>query len=130
LGAPRESSSDEPRSLLVCNLHSDVTEQELHAIFLPFGPICTAQVCRDRSTINHSQGYGFVNFEHHHDAENALAALNFSELMGKPMFIMWGQDMTIKVLARHNESSSSDRQVIDQTESIEQSWGRRLEILN
>ncbi len=128
---PRENSSDEPRSLLVSNLHSDVTEQELHAVFLPFGPICTVQVCRDRT--NHSRGYAFVTFQCRHDAENALATLNFSELMGKLMFIMWGQDMTIKVLAKHSENSShdrhdssSDRQEIARTEPTEQSRGRRL----
>lgn len=129
---PRENSSEEPRPLLVSNLHSDVTEQELHAVFLPFGPIYTVQVCRDRRT-NHSHGYAFVTFQCRHDAENALAILNFSELMGKLMFIMWGQDMTINVLTKHSENSSndrhdssSDRQEIAWAESTEQSQGRRL----
>ncbi|KAI2656753.1 polyadenylate-binding 1-like 2 [Labeo rohita] len=129
---PRVSSSYELRSLLVNNLHSDVTEEELRAVFLPFGSICTTKVCRDTST-NRSHGYGFVTFEHRHNAENALAAMNFSELMGKPMFVMWGQDMTIKVLEKHSNSSfhdrhesSNGRQETDQTEPPEQSRGRRL----
>ncbi|KAK2891278.1 hypothetical protein Q8A67_013921 [Cirrhinus molitorella] len=121
----RESSSHELRSLLVSNLHSDVTEKELHALFLPFGSICKAQVCRDRST-SRSCGYGFVTFEHRHDAEKALAAMNFSEVMCKPMVIMWGQEMTIKALEKHNKSSSQDRQEMVQNEPNEQSRGRKL----
>uniref|UniRef100_A0A673L976 RRM domain-containing protein n=1 Tax=Sinocyclocheilus rhinocerous TaxID=307959 RepID=A0A673L976_9TELE len=119
-------------SLLINDLHSDVTEQVLHTIFQPFGPIRSVKVCRGRRT-NRSRGNGFVTFEQRHDAENALVALNFLELMGKPVRIPWAQSSWAnrclswgaKTL-RHNESSSSDRQVIDWTESIERSWGRRL----
>uniref|UniRef100_A0A671LNR4 RRM domain-containing protein n=1 Tax=Sinocyclocheilus anshuiensis TaxID=1608454 RepID=A0A671LNR4_9TELE len=89
---PRENSSDEPRSLLVRNLHSDVTEQELHAVFLPFGPICTVQVCRDRRT-NHSRGYAFVTFECRHDAENALST---------EFFRAYGQTDVYHVGPRHD----------------------------
>ncbi|KAK9962981.1 hypothetical protein ABG768_006213 [Culter alburnus] len=124
---PRESINEATRSLLVSNLKSNVTEQELRAMFLPFGPICTVQVCRDRRT-NLSRGYGFVTFKHRCDAEDAIVALNFSELSGQPVHIHWGQDSTIKVLARGKESSSRYWHVEEkaQTEPIEQSWGRRL----
>uniref|UniRef100_A0A8C2KAL5 RRM domain-containing protein n=1 Tax=Cyprinus carpio TaxID=7962 RepID=A0A8C2KAL5_CYPCA len=80
----KESSSNPPVSLTVNELHPNVTEQELHAIFFPFCPICTVKVCRDIRN-NLSRGYGFVTFECRHDAEKALKTLKFSELMGKPM---------------------------------------------
>uniref|UniRef100_A0A671TC65 RRM domain-containing protein n=1 Tax=Sinocyclocheilus anshuiensis TaxID=1608454 RepID=A0A671TC65_9TELE len=76
--------------MAVADLHPDVTEQLLHAIFSPFGPICSVRVT------NLSRGYGFVIFKRRHDAEKALKALTFSELMGKPMNIMWAKDMTVK----------------------------------
>uniref|UniRef100_A0A672NLP0 RRM domain-containing protein n=1 Tax=Sinocyclocheilus grahami TaxID=75366 RepID=A0A672NLP0_SINGR len=71
-------------SLLVNDLHSDVTEQVLHTIFQPFGPIRSVKVCRSRRT-DRSRDNGFGTFEQHHDAENALVALNYLELMGKPV---------------------------------------------
>uniref|UniRef100_A0A671KG52 RRM domain-containing protein n=1 Tax=Sinocyclocheilus anshuiensis TaxID=1608454 RepID=A0A671KG52_9TELE len=102
----KESSSNPPVSLIVNELHPNVTAQELHAIFFPFGPMCTVKVYRDKRT-NLSHGYGFVTFECRHDAEKAPKALKFSELMGKPMNIMWGEDTTIKVLARDDERGFS-----------------------
>lgn len=47
-------------------------------------------------------------FEHRRDAENALVALNYSDL--KPALIMRGQDM-IKILAMSKLSSYHDRHV-------------------
>ncbi|XP_058635794.1 polyadenylate-binding protein 1-like [Onychostoma macrolepis] len=81
---------DQSGPLFVGNLHQHVTEQVLLSAFLPFGPICFVQVCRDRAT-NFSRGFGFVTFAHCHNAENALDSLIFSELLGKPMQIMWAQ---------------------------------------
>ncbi len=87
---------DQSGPLFVGNLHPHVTEQVLLSIFLPFGPICFVQVCRDRTT-NLSRGFGFVTFAHRHNAENALDTLIFSELLGKPMRIMWVQhDSTLR----------------------------------
>lgn len=124
---PSESISDTSRSLLVSNLKSNVTEQDLHAMFLPFGPLSTVQVCRDRRT-NLSRGYGFVTFRRRCDAESAIENLNFSEFLGQPVYIHWGQDMTINVLARGKESRSYNWHVeeMDRNKPVEQSWGRRL----
>lgn len=111
--------------MLVNNLHPDVTERVLHTICQPFGPL-SVYVCRDTIT-NRSRGYGCVTFEHR-DPENALEALQCSDLMGKPVRIMRGQDMTNKILARGKESSSHGRyaEEIDWTKLIEQSQGKRL----
>ncbi len=87
---------DQLGPLFVGNLHPRVTEQVLLSAFLPFGPICFVQVCRDRTT-NLSRGFGFVTFAHRHNAESALDTLIFSELVGKPMQIMWAQhDSTLR----------------------------------
>ncbi|KAL1256002.1 hypothetical protein QQF64_014063 [Cirrhinus molitorella] len=87
---------DQSGPLFVGNLHPNVTEQVLLSIFLPFGPICFVQVCREKAT-NLSRGFGFVTFEHRHNAENARDTLIFSELLGKQMRIMWAQyDSTLR----------------------------------
>uniref|UniRef100_A0A672T4B4 RRM domain-containing protein n=1 Tax=Sinocyclocheilus grahami TaxID=75366 RepID=A0A672T4B4_SINGR len=88
LGEGSQEPNDHGSSLLVSDLHPDVTEQLLHAILSPFGPICSVRVCRNTIT-SRSRGYGFVTFEHRQHAENALEALNILELMGKPMRITW-----------------------------------------
>lgn len=79
-----------------------MTEQLLHAIFSPVGAICSVRVCRNTIT-NWSRGYGFVTLEQTPPACRKyprLEALNFLELMSRPMCITWAQDMTINVLAR------------------------------
>ncbi|KAK2887007.1 hypothetical protein Q8A67_015235 [Cirrhinus molitorella] len=87
---------DQSGPLFVGNLHPNVTESVLLSTFLPFGPICFVQVCRNKAT-NLSRGFGFVTFEHRHNAENALDTLIFSELLGKQMRIMWAQhDSTLR----------------------------------
>ncbi|XP_073707922.1 uncharacterized protein [Garra rufa] len=87
---------DQSGPLFVGNLHPNVTEQVLLSTFLPFGPICFVQVCRNSAT-NLSRGFGFVTFAHRYNAENALDTLIFSELLGKPMRIMWAQpDSTLR----------------------------------
>ncbi|KAK2900787.1 hypothetical protein Q8A67_008902 [Cirrhinus molitorella] len=87
---------DQSGPLFVGNLHPNVTEKVLLSTFLPFGPICFVQVCRDKAT-NLSRGFGFVTFAHRHNAENALDTLIFSELWGQPMRIMWAQhDSTLR----------------------------------
>lgn len=99
IGQPKDQGS----SLLVNNLHPDATEKLLHTIYHPFGPL-SVYVCRNTIT-NRSRGYGCGTFEHH-DTENALEALKCSDLMGKPVRIMRGQDMTNKILGRDKESFS------------------------
>uniref|UniRef100_A0A673L577 RRM domain-containing protein n=1 Tax=Sinocyclocheilus rhinocerous TaxID=307959 RepID=A0A673L577_9TELE len=82
---PKESSSHAPRSLLVSNLMTCVSKEELLEVFIPFGPISTVHVCRNELT-KVSRGFGFITFKQRRDAESALEALNFSELFGKKVF--------------------------------------------
>lgn len=81
---------DQSGPLFVGNLHPRVTEQVLLSIFLPFGPVCFVKVCRDRAT-HLPRGFGFVTFAHRHDAQNALNAMIFSELLSTPMQIKWAK---------------------------------------
>lgn len=56
-----------------------------------YGPIASIRVCRDAVT-RRSLGYAYVNYNGAVDAgaaERAIDQLNFTELSGKAMRIMW-----------------------------------------
>lgn len=67
----------------------DVTDDELGTMFGKFGPITSAVVSRDNE--GKSRGFGFVNFEDHDDAYNAVEALNETELHGQQLYVSRAQ---------------------------------------
>ncbi|KAM3180477.1 hypothetical protein ACTXT7_016213 [Hymenolepis weldensis] len=75
-------------SLYVGDLHPAVTDSVLFSMFADVGKVLSARVCRDVADQS-SFGYGFVNFENLQDAERAIEQLNYVDLMGRPMRIMW-----------------------------------------
>ena len=77
-------------SLYVGDLHPDVSEAILFEKFTQCGPVLSIRVCRDLVT-RRSLGYAYVNFQNPGDAERALDSMNFEELNGIPMRIMWTQ---------------------------------------
>lgn len=77
-------------SLYVGDLHADITESQLYEVFKQLGAIASIRVCRDTVT-RRSLGYAYVNFHNVQDAERALDLLNYKELKGRAMRIMWSQ---------------------------------------
>jgi polyadenylate-binding protein len=67
-----------------------VTEAQLFERFSTSGPVLSIRVCRDQIT-KQSLGYAYVNFQQPADAERALDTMNFDNLSGRPMRIMWSQ---------------------------------------
>lgn len=77
-------------TLYVGDLPPEIEEFHLFEKFGSVGPIVSIRVCRDLITKN-SLGYAYVNFQNPSDAERVLDTMNFDNIMGKPVRIMWSQ---------------------------------------
>ncbi|XP_004712201.1 polyadenylate-binding protein 4-like [Echinops telfairi] len=77
-------------SLYVGDLHADVTEDLLFRKFSTVGPVLSIRICRDLVT-RRSLGYAYVNFLLLADAQKALDTMNFDEIKGKSIRLMWSQ---------------------------------------
>lgn len=73
-----------PAKLFVGGLSWETTTQELQIAFSNFGRVTDAAVICDRST-GRSRGFGFVTFEKHVDADEAIKQMDGRELDGRPL---------------------------------------------
>ncbi|KZZ98585.1 RNA splicing factor Pad-1 [Moelleriella libera RCEF 2490] len=90
-----ESSGGHPNSipfhrLYVGNIHFNVTEQDLQAVFEPFGELEYVQLQKDDN--GRSRGYGFVQFRDAGQAREALEKMNGFDLAGRPIRVGLGND--------------------------------------
>jgi RNA recognition motif-containing protein len=70
----------------VGSLPWSVNDEELKETFEKHGTVVSAKVIEDRET-RRSRGFGFVEMESSSDAENAMKALNDSELNGRNIVV-------------------------------------------
>ncbi|KAF3618550.1 Polyadenylate-binding protein 3 [Capsicum annuum] len=75
-------------SLYVGDLDTSVDEGQLYEVFNQVAPVVSVRVCRDQSR-RASLGYAYVNFTSPQDAATARELLNFTQVNGKPMRIMF-----------------------------------------
>ncbi|KAJ2891004.1 hypothetical protein GGI21_002252 [Coemansia aciculifera] len=73
--------------LFVSGLDPEVTEQTLHAAFIPFGEIVQVTLPPDPSSSNKHRGFGFVEFEEEGDAKEAIANMHDAELFGRTITV-------------------------------------------
>ncbi|KAK2600178.1 Phosphatidylinositol-3-phosphatase SAC1 [Conoideocrella luteorostrata] len=90
-----ESTGNHPNSipfhrLYVGNIHFNVTEQDLQAVFEPFGLLEYVQLQKDDN--GRSRGYGFVQFRDAVQAREALEKMNGFDLAGRPIRVGLGND--------------------------------------
>ncbi|MFM8271612.1 MAG: RNA recognition motif domain-containing protein [Gemmata sp.] len=73
-------------NIYVGNLPWSTTDDELSAMFQPFGTVTRAQVVMDRET-GRSRGFGFVEMANDTEAQAAIAALNNQAVNGRPLTV-------------------------------------------
>ncbi|XP_045151429.1 polyadenylate-binding protein 1-like [Echinops telfairi] len=84
-------------NVYVKNLPGDVDEQGLRDLFSQFGKMLSVKVMRDDS--GQSRGFGFINFEKHEEAEQAVKMVHGKEVSGQVLYAGRAQ----KRIERHNE---------------------------
>ncbi|HTQ85462.1 MAG TPA: RNA-binding protein [Candidatus Solibacter sp.] len=70
------------KNLFVGNLAFQTTEEDLRALFEPFGKVERAHLAMDRET-GRARGFGFVEMANDDEAKNAIAALDGKEVGGR-----------------------------------------------
>jgi RNA recognition motif-containing protein len=83
---PIFGSREMAKKIYVGNLGFGVTDKELSAMFEPHGTIKTATVIVDRDT-GRSKGFGFVEMTTDKEANDAIAALNGTEMEGRALTV-------------------------------------------
>lgn len=74
------------KKLYVGNLPWSFTSADLEAMFAPYGTVQSAEVVSDRET-GRSRGFGFVEMESQQASEEAVRALNESDLQGRALTV-------------------------------------------
>jgi RNA recognition motif-containing protein len=74
------------KKIYVGNFSFQMTEQDLKALFEPYGAVESASVATDRDT-GRSRGFGFVSMSNDDEAEKAMAALNGKESAGRALTV-------------------------------------------
>lgn len=74
------------KKLFVGNLPFSMSQDQLTAIFAPYGTVVSANIVSDRFS-GRSKGFGFVEFEKDEDAMKAITELNDSEQDGRKIAV-------------------------------------------
>lgn len=85
----RESKFEEMKAnytnIYVKNIDLGFSEKEFEDLFAPFGKITSIYLEKDQD--GKSKGFGFVNFEDHKSAVEAVEALNDKEINGQKIYV-------------------------------------------
>ena len=81
------------KKLFVGNLPFGVSDFELEDLFKGYGEVTSAKVIVDRRT-GRSRGYGFVEMGTEDLAQQAIEALNGTELKGRPINVSLAREQT------------------------------------
>lgn len=74
------------KRLYVGGLPYSVTEDQLHAMFTPFGQVASANVITDKLT-GQSKGFGFVEMSTDEEAQAAIQNLNGTQVGGRKVSV-------------------------------------------
>jgi polyadenylate-binding protein len=89
----RQSKLDEMKAqftnLYVKNIDPEMTQDDFEKLFTQFGSVTSALISVDEE--GKSKGFGFVNYENHEEAQEAVDALHDSEHNGRKLFVSRAQ---------------------------------------
>ena len=72
------------KNLFVGNMSFQTTEEELRALFAPFGQITRIHIAKDRET-GRARGFAFVEMPNDDEAAKAMEGLNGKEVGGRAL---------------------------------------------
>jgi RNA recognition motif-containing protein len=73
-------------NIFVARLNFKTRREELEAAFAKFGEVASAKIVKDRDT-GRSKGFGFVEMPNDDQVNQAIAALNETELDGRTIVV-------------------------------------------
>ena len=73
-------------NIYVGNLSFDATEADVERAFSEFGDVKTVNIIKDRET-GRSRGFGFVEMEDRQAGQEAINALNLTEIAGRAVTV-------------------------------------------
>ncbi|MEN9949408.1 MAG: hypothetical protein RLY85_160 [Bacteroidota bacterium] len=71
-------------NIFVGNINYKLTNEALEDIFTPYGKVSSVRIIIDKAT-GRSKGFGFVEMQDDDEAQQAIAALHETEVMGRKM---------------------------------------------
>jgi RNA recognition motif-containing protein len=74
------------KNIFVGNLGFETSEHDIRYLFEPYGVVQRVKIITNRDT-GQSRGVAFVEMPHDGEAEKAIAALNGTQLTGRPLNI-------------------------------------------
>ena len=74
------------KKIYVGNCSFQMTEDDLRALFEPYGTVESASLATERDT-GRSRGFGFVSMSNDEEAEKAMAALNGQQSGGRALVV-------------------------------------------
>lgn len=91
------------------NVDPEVTSEEFEALFTKFGPITSCALSIDED--GKSRGFGFVNYENHDSAQNAVTELHDIDFHGQKLFVARAQKKTEREeeLRRSYEAAKNEK---------------------
>ena len=73
-------------NIFVAKLNYDTIEDDLRAAFEQFGEVSSCSIAHDKMS-GRSKGFGFVEMSNDDEAQNAIEALNETELDGRTIVV-------------------------------------------
>ena len=79
-------------NIYVGNLSWNLTSDDLHELFTPYGEVISAKVVTDRFNNNRSKGFGFVEMADDEAANAAISGLHETEVDGRKIVVNQKQE--------------------------------------